>query len=234
MSEPVSTIGIRCKHAEWTAPAGELEEEFVGDGVASAWVLVADTLVSVERFLVNDVALAAQFFEYNTVTKTVTHLAGNPLVPSPIANGASIRIEFTGTMKGAHFQNFAGVAGIRGFRCGPFKLKHSWTDRTSDGDAVAQMRPDGFAEYENVEMQWVTARDTTGVLVADQVTPQSFLEVAEAYPGDPVTVQWEYSNGNIDEADFGVGDNANPFENKKVVLSIATLTARGRYVKTRA
>ncbi len=234
MSEPVSTIGIRCKHAEWTAQAGELEEEFVGDGVASAWVLAADTLVSVERFLVNDVAVAAQFFEYVVATKTVTHLAGNPLMPSPIAAGASIRIEYTGTMKGAHFHDFAGSPDIRGFHAGPFKLKHSWTDRSSDGDSVQQMRPDHFAEYDDVALTWVTRRDPAGTPQAEQSTPQRFLEVAEAYPNDPVTVQWEYSNGNMDEADFGVGENANPFENKKVVLSIATLTARGRYVKTRA
>ena len=234
MSESVSAISVLFKHAEWTAPAGELEEEFVGDGVASSWVLTTDTLVSVERVLVNGVALAAQFFEFDTAAKTVTHLAGNPLMPDPIALNSAIRIEFTGTLKGAHFHDFAGVPDIRGFHAGPFKLKHSWEDRSSDGDSVAQMRPDRFAEYEDVTLTWVTRRDPAGTPQAEQSTPQRFLEVAEAHPGDPVTVRWVYSAGNHDEADFGVGDNANPFENKKVVITEAVLKARGRYLKTRA
>ena len=124
------------------------------------------------------------------------------------------------------YQAFDGIDAIRELTVGPFKLVHEWDDRTSVGDAVAQMRPNVFAHYDNVTVRFVTERATELL--------QKFLENCEDNLVRPLTLKWTYSTGNFDEATFGIGEIGNPFENKKVVITECVFIAYGSYTKTRA
>ena len=134
-----------------------------------------------------------------------------------------------GSAAAGDYQQFNQQDGLRDFKIGPFDLMHSWDERTSVGDGTKQNRPNLFDEYGEVTGSFVTLFGTVGSL-------QKFLEHCEmdANIVQPSTWKYEYTTGNEDEAAFGIGQNKNPVETAKVVLTEFKLIPWGTYTKTRS
>ena len=149
--------------------------------------------------------------------------AGAPAIT--IAGGGGTGGDVTAELAhlGAYYK-LTGRSFIRELKCGPFKLNDEWDDRTGLEDAVAQMRANEFRAYENVTLSYVAKSSVRG--------PQDFFDVVREDMTVPFWIRWEYADGSIDEATFGVGSVSNPTDPKKVTMGEVECIAYGSYVKT--
>ena len=151
--------------------------------------------------------------------------AGYTAVPDITIEGAAAA---TAVLAAAGaYQKLSGHSHIREVKVGPFKLNDEWDDRSGVEDGVEQNRANDFESYDDVSFSCVSKSGIPG-------GPQEFFEEVRRHKGDPFWFKWEYADGSVDEASFGVLSLSNPTDPKKVTMLEVACKAYGSYVKTPA